>query len=490
MQNWQLIRIIRSTVRDAQGRGKGVWIAAFFAIVSPLGAQSQEGKQPPPLTTAQKAQKLYEEGVGLERQGKVKQAEAKFLEVVQGCERATEWVARSCLKLGALREVRDDPGSAFFDYQRVVDANFADSTGEPLHTGAWRHACMAAFLAKTALAEAWLAKNPTADPKWIDEVKANIAYRAGRTAFDKNDFEGAIREFSQSRKLSPKSRLACESGFWLGYTYQRLNRDAEMVESYRGVLHECPDHTRASSALGYLIGYAVRAGDTKRAEEWIGWLRDKYSKSFEGRFIFLTISYLRQNAGDLAGAEKALKEGLAFNEDNPDYVQRMWDRLGDFYRRQHCDEEAIQAWQKSSENWKMLYAPGALLKVGQYYEEKGDFIKALAIFQDIVSRLTLKSFPQRLYYRFSAQHGAGLCLRALGRYTEAVELYQQAVKDARDDNERWSAQYSLADTWFEMGEREKATTVYRDLLQQCPVTVSEETKKGIRERLTVFTHSQ
>ena len=406
MQNWQLIRIIRSTVRDAQGRGKGVWIAAFFAIVSPLGAQSQEGKQPPPLTTAQKAQKLYEEGVGLERQGKAKQAEAKFLEVVQGCERATEWVARSCLKLGALREVRDDPGSAFFDYQRVVDANFADSTGEPLHTGAWRHACMAAFLAKTALAEAWLAKNPTADPKWIDEVKANIAYRAGRTAFDKNDFESAIREFAQSRKLSPKSRLACESGFWLGYTYQRLNRDAEMVKSYRDLIHECPDHSRVPSALGYLISYAVNAGDTKAAEKWIGLLKDKYAKSFEGRFIFLTISDLRQKAGDLPGAEKALKEGLAFNEDNPDFTQQMWERLGDFYRRHGRDAEALDAWQKSAENLKLRDAPGALLKIGDYWEEKEDYSKALAAYQDIVSRISLKAIPQRLYYRFSAQHGA------------------------------------------------------------------------------------
>ncbi|NCO33649.1 MAG: tetratricopeptide repeat protein [Armatimonadetes bacterium] len=192
----------------------------------------------------------------------------------------------------------------------------------------------------------------------------------------------------------------------------------------------------------------------------------------------------------MGGAEKALKEGLAFNQDNPDYTQQMWGRLGDFYRRNGRDQEALDAWQKSAENLKLRDAPGALLKIGDYWKEKEDYVRALTIFQDIVSRITLKAIPQRLYYRFSAQHGAGLCLRALGRYTEAVELYQQAVKDARDDNERWSAQYSLADTWFEMGEREKATTVYRDLLQQCPVTVSEETKKGIRERLTVFTHSQ
>jgi len=466
MQNWQLIRIIRSTVRDAQGRGKGVWIAAFFAIVSPLGAQSQEGKQPPPLTTAQKAQKLYEEGVGLERQGKAKQAEAKFLEVVQGCERATEWVARSCLKLGALREVRDDPGSAFFDYQRVVDANFADSTGEPLHTGAWRHACMAAFLAKTALAEAWLAKNPTADPKWIDEVKANIAYRAGRTAFDKNDFESAIREFAQSRKLSPKSRLACESGFWLGYTYQRLNRDAEMVESYRGVLHECPDHTRASSALGYLIGYALNAGNTKQAEQWIDLLRSKYPQSSNGRSIFLTISRLREQAGDLVGAEKALKEGVAFNQDMPDTARAIMERLGDFYRGHGREQEALETWQKSAENWMLTSAPSGLKKVGDYWEEKGDYNRAFAIYQDIVARVSPKANQHRLYYRFSSQHGAGRCLRKPGRFTEAVELYQQAVKDARDDEDRCSAQIGLADTWFDMGEKEKARETYKELLEK------------------------
>jgi len=361
--------------------------------------------QPPPSVL--KAQSLYVEGSQLLKQGKMNEAEAKFSAVVLDFKNAKEWAGRSAFELGRLREAQEKSSDAIFDFKMVVTLGFADENGEPLRTGGWRYACLCAYYGQTTeLAEDWLAKNPTADQKWIDEVKANLAYRAGRRAFDKSDFDAAIREFSQSRKLLSNSTLACESGFWLGYTYQRLNRDAEMVKSYRDLIHECPDHSRVPSALGYLISYAVNAGDTKAAEKWIGLLKDKYAKSFEGRFIFLTISDLRQKAGDLPGAEKALKEGLAFNEDNPDFTQQMWERLGDFYRRHGRDAEALDAWQKSAENLKLRDAPGALLKIGDYWEEKEDYSKALAAYQDIVSRISLKAIPQRLYYRFSAQHGA------------------------------------------------------------------------------------
>ena len=453
------------------------------ACVSFANAWSQETKDTQPLPGVVRAQALYQEGMQLLKEGKTKEAESKFSSVVLDYKFAKEWAGRSAFELGRLREAQEKSSDAIFDYKMVVTLGFADENGEPLRTGGWRYACLCAYYGQTTeLAEDWLAKNPTADQKWIDEVKANLAYRAGRRAFDKSDFDAAIREFSQSRKLLPNSTLACESGFWLGYTYQRLNRDAEMVKSYRDLIHECPDHSRVPSALGYLIGYAVRAGDTKRAEEWIGLLRDKYSKSFEGRFIFLTLSDLRQKAGDLGGAEKALKEGLAFNQDNPDYTQQMWGRLGDFYRRNGRDQEALDAWQKSAENLKLRDAPGALLKIGDYWKEKEDYVRALTIFQDIVSRITLKAIPQRLYYRFSAQQGAGYCLRKLGRFNEAIELYQQALNDTRDDDEKVSAQLCLAETWFDMGEKVKAITAYKELLQKYP-QANENVKGLVTERL-------
>jgi len=160
----------------------------------------------------------------------------------------------------------------------------------------------------------------------------------------------------------------------------------------------------------------------------------------------------------------------------------MWGRLGDFYRRNGRDQEALDAWQKSAENLKLRDAPGALLKIGDYWKEKEDYVRALTIFQDIVSRITLKAIPQRLYYRFSAQQGAGYCLRKLGRFNEATELYQQALNDTRDDDEKVSAQLCLAETWFDMGEKVKAITAYKELLQKYP-QANENVKGLVTERL-------
>lgn len=117
-------------------------------------------------------------------------------------------------------------------------------------------------------------------------------------------------------------------------------------------------------------------------------------------------------------------------------------------------------------------------KAGEAYEHffSGDFPKALAAYQELEG--------------YEGRFGEAASLYRLGRFTQAISQYSQAVLAAQTDEERAVALHNLGNSYFQAGDYTAAVDIYQDSLRYRPqyaatlhnLAFSEELKRAVYER--------
>jgi tetratricopeptide (TPR) repeat protein len=202
--------------------------------------------------------------------------------------------------------------------------------------GAKHHAPSAADLRIVALDYVVLGDYPDAD-KWLTKMlewnpnDAEGWYYLGRTKYNENRFDEAVRAFQQSLNLDPKNVKAEDN---LGLSYAGLNRTDDAITAYQTAIGWQKDAPTKNP--GPFINMASLLLDQNRTAESVTYLKQaieispRESKSHE----LLGKAYSRLD--QLADAQSELEKAVELAPRNPNLPCM----LGPLYRKQGLFDKA------------------------------------------------------------------------------------------------------------------------------------------------------
>jgi len=200
-------------------------------------------------------------------------------------------------------------------------------------------------------------------------ITNTVHYRLGILYYKNKDYDNAIKEFVKAAKATPDDPFVSE---YLGLCYEKTDKAALAEDMYRRSIEQAPDNPKFYNLLGYFLT------EIQRFDE--------------------AIEYLNK--------------GITIRPD-PIY----YENLGYAHEKNGNEKEALKAYTKAlelgNEN-KQIYEN----RLGVFYKNQGDYTKALKHYSNAI-----KIKPLPVYYQNKA-----LTLETIGKFEEAIQCYEQAIK--------------------------------------------------------------
>lgn len=168
-----------------------------------------------------------------------------------------------------------------------------------------------------------------------DQAGYELRFSSGIAAINSLDFLGAIKEFESALKEKPSDIPA---RFYLGYSYNRLGKQAQAIALLRELVKEKPDYPEAREELGIAYYYAgnypqaIEAFDQARAER-----PESASSCYYSGLTYLAL-------GNFEKAETLIADAAKLDPSNA--AQGRY-QMGLAYLQGNRTEEAIQQFELS-----------------------------------------------------------------------------------------------------------------------------------------------
>jgi tetratricopeptide (TPR) repeat protein len=317
-------------------------------------------------------------------------------------------------------------GHAFVAYSRRLTLEDDEGYGQALWTG------IGLYEKAGDLQELIAALTLFSEERPNDPISPDALLRLGMAHLAVGDSARAVDTFVKLRGRHPQSLAAAEASVPLARSYVGQGRERwSLAENVlRGVVEDNPvlgPESRVFQAatweLGKLYYRQGRWGEAlAKFEEYAGRYDDADRR---GRLLFLRADCYRQAAGDLEdkAGELRVEAQVAATGDQPATGVRRAAQEADRQRRRYLTEA------------------------------KRLFEATVSIYAQENSHDTLDQTYERLSWFYRAD-----CLYDLGRYVEAIELYDQAAFRYQDDPSALSAYVQIVNSYVAMGRIEDART--------------------------------
>jgi tetratricopeptide (TPR) repeat protein len=369
---------------------------------------------------------------------RLEEAEACFLDAL---ELDPEWAApRMGLALVALR--RDEPYRIVHHLERAIEAD--PEYSEPyIELGRYYGLVGEPALAKATF-ERWTQKHPD---------DADVLINAGLTAFDAADYAQALVFFEDAIRAADDGEQINGAKTFRANSLDMLDRYEEAVEAYEEVIREAPGWWEAHANLGICHARnekyedaeaALRRGleecpgspeirdelaahllaDRRNVEEALSLAEEAVALGRDEVRHLHTLGEARLAAEDVAGAEKAYREILALDPENPDAhleIGLLHDGRGE---TAEAEEHFIESLKSDPGNPRALYSYASI-----YYATND-----LETAEEILVR-AVASDPG-----YSPALSALSSIRARrGEYAASLEYLERAVEAGERDVEHFKS---------------------------------------------------
>ncbi len=281
--------------------------------------------------------------------------------------------------------------------------------------------------------------------EWEPE-NVDVLLRIGEVYRYNGNFKEAIRYHGKARTLAPQNRIIL---FALAKDLRRSDRFEEAAEIYRAILKIDP---RNVSAFLKLRGYYEREQAWEKAWD----LQKGYwglKKDIDEQKRLHYYQLMRAKRLDPEKEPDRLVKGyMELIKADKTFVAAYLE-LGDFYRKEGKDDEALKVWKKG---FRETGAVVFLEKFDEFYRKREDPAGIIKIYKQAISRFpdqpVYKFFLGKFYYRLemiddalelfeglSRQGVQSPILRQIlgdiytkrGRLTEAIEEFKHSVNFVR-----------------------------------------------------------
>ncbi len=256
----------------------------------------------------------------------------------------------------------------------------------------------------------------------------------------------------------PTSAFAADAQFELGMRHYEHKEYTEAADAFRRVVSQFPDYSQADHAYFLMAEAYVQTGATREARTTCEQFLQFFPESEWRTTVEFRLASLRFDEEDYARAAvgfMAVLEGDASTEIgaaslfNLGLCQRM---LGDLTTAKATFESYRERYEGEQRRAQIAY------QLGELHESEGRFKEAVQEYQ-----VALKSNPEPSL-RIELQFRVGTCYEGLGDITNAIAAYKKAsASKAKDDAFRLSAVTRAAALHEKNGDITAAISAYRDL---------------------------
>lgn len=262
---------------------------------------------------------------------------------------------------------------------------------------------------------------------------ASVARMRGFCYFQLEEYEKAMADYNSSISFDPFSP---HPYYLLGLLYIAMDDDAKAIENYKKCLMRNPNFYQAYNNIGHIFSKRLQNPQYSIIE------KESMAKSAIGSFL----NSIRLSKG---------KHIVAYAN------------LGHVYETQNRHLAAIKSYSiaiKKSPNYGAAYVSRgyALIKLLRFDEAESDLLKAIKLGYTQESLYQTLSF---LYQKLGEKTSkGGDPVESDVFYKKALSYYEELLEN-KDIHVILSAKLGMAITYEKMGEIEKSTTLFRELLK-------------------------
>ncbi len=313
-----------------------------------------------------------------------------------------------------------------------------------------------------ALASINKIKNPNND---ILIAKQKVLYNLGAQEFLEGKFNSAVIYFNQSASIGLDAQTTIDTYYWRGETEYRLGKFATAASDLKKFVRASKSASSRNIVIAnYSLGYTYFK--QKKYAESLKWFESFFSVTNKtNKKILETIPEINSIKADAAnrmgdclfakrqydGAYKAYQKALETDVSMGDYslLQQAFicGLRGDYAGKVVLLARMDSVYSASQ------YGADALFEKGRAYVQGNDKQKALATFNNLISR-----YPQSAYSR-QAQNELGLILYESGKTDEAIALYKSVIEKYPNAAEAQTALANLKDIFTAKGRINEYATL-------------------------------
>ena len=339
------------------------------------------------------------------------------------------------------------------------------------------------------------------------EFKDATLFWLGETYLKGSDYLQAEKQFQQLIDIYPNSEYTPQAYYSLGWTYFAGNKLEEAKKPLKELLKEFPDHQFAEDALfklgeieynlhnyqeavRYFSTYSDQYPQSARIAEsyfYIGeahyYLEDfltavtYYAKAAQGAYdekltlmakVSLGWSYLKLGKYDLA--KNNLEEAVEFSRQKGIASDDVYLGLASLYYEMKVYDQAMAAYTQLIENFAdSSRLPEAYLGRANIYYQLQKYSEAMSDYQQVISKFANNAADQDIVEK--AYFGLAWSYLKIGEVDESIKTFQAIKDQSTNKTVKISALTQIGDAYQDLGELEKAVTVYDQILSGYPDSV-------------------
>lgn len=216
--------------------------------------------------------------------------------------------------------------------------------------------------------------------KWVDDA----IFLMGACYYEKHEYDKSIKKFNELSMYYPKSPLIPRAQFLTGMCYsgkKDYDRSSPILEK---ILKEYPNFEDRETIL-YTLGEA--SSDKKKYAEALPYYRLVAGKK-KSKLYFETLSRIGECYFEMAKYDSARISLSAVATNSPDAEQALDAsiKIGDSYSSEKSYDAALKSYEKSLVPAKEFgKVPVVRLRMASVATQKGDYKKAIEIYQSVVN---------------------------------------------------------------------------------------------------------
>jgi serine/threonine protein kinase/tetratricopeptide (TPR) repeat protein len=253
-----------------------------------------------------------------------------------------------------------------------------------------------------AKAREYYRKLLTANPK---DISANLDF--GRVTIKSGDAQGSFDALNKAYNLAVQvdnQEQKATSLHLMATAYRKLSKPEEVLRNEQQAI-------TIWKGLGQKSGLAASLNEMARAQSSLGKIKDAESD-------FQQALQIRRDIGDKRGLSDTLIDVGNFSDDRGDHDEALKRYKEALELTRDIGDETLQAW--------------CLNNIGAVYSEKNQYEDALTYFQQVLQLRQKSKVPGDIV---EAVQNLGQVLASMGQYNQAISYFMQALDLRRSMND-------------------------------------------------------
>ncbi len=303
-------------------------------------------------------------------------------------------------------------------YRKVVELFPSDPLApEALKSTQYCYVALGRSEEAIALADQYIQSNPNSP------VIEEFSFKKAEMFYTGQKFNDAITEYQKFLEKHPNSEFNPEAMFWMARSYQNLNEidnaiatlkqlakkypksdyaPRAMIEAaqllrdrtflmeadsiYQSVINNYPNTDFAAQSIYRRGDISLAFGDTLRTLDFYREVADKYPTNPYGLSARYRLGMYYRNTGKTDLALKEFEVLASLSEDSELAAESQY-RVGELYLKLMKYDDAINAFNVVKDKYSTIevWFPLSLLSLGETYEKKEDFAKAIDTYKGLIA---------------------------------------------------------------------------------------------------------